>query len=107
MSKTRFVLASAVLALGSATAFAQTATPSADTREAVQEKRIQQGVDSGTLNAPEARRLNRQQGVVDNMQDRAKADGDVSAAERAKIHRAQKRTADNIRDQKHDRNTAR
>ena len=42
-------------------AFAQTATPGIDKRQANQEKRIEQGVKSGELNKKEAARLEKRQ----------------------------------------------
>ena len=56
------ILASAVAALAFALpAAAQTATPRVDQRQANQERRIDQGVQSGQLNAKEAARLDKGQ----------------------------------------------
>ena len=71
-----------ILALFAAVALpvsAQTATPRVDQRQANQEARIQQG---------------------------AKADGKVTARERAKLARAQDKQSRKIAKQKHDKQTA-
>jgi len=87
--------------------FAQTATPGIDQRQANQEQRIDQGIASGQLNQREANRLERGQQRVDNMENRAKADGVVTARERARIQHAQKVESKRIYRQKHDRQVRR
>ncbi|HQZ44798.1 MAG TPA: hypothetical protein PK042_01720 [Usitatibacteraceae bacterium] len=94
-----------------ATAFAlpvlaQTQTPRVDQRQANQEKRIEQGVKSGQLNAPEAARLEKGQAKVQKLEDKAKADGQVTKKERATLHHAQKKQSKRIAKQKHDRQKA-
>ena len=84
-------------------AFAQANTPGIDQRQANQERRIDQGVASGSLTPREANRLERGQQRVDNMENRAKSDGVVTARERARINRAQDVQSDRIYRQKHDR----
>ncbi len=84
-------------------AFAQANTPGIDQRQANQERRIDQGIASGSLTQREANRLERGQQRVDNMENRAKADGVVTRQERARINRAQDRQSDRIYAQKHDR----
>lgn len=84
-------------------AFAQTNTPRVDQRQANQERRIEQGVASGSLTPREANRLERGQQHVENMENRAKADGVVTPAERARLHQAQDVQSDRIYRQKHDR----
>jgi uncharacterized membrane protein YebE (DUF533 family) len=101
------VIAAAALAALSVGAFAQsTATPAADKRQANQEKRIEAGEKSGALNATEANRMQKQQNAVDKVEANAKADGVVTKGERAKIHKVQKKTSQDIYKQKHDANTA-
>jgi hypothetical protein len=78
-----------------------TNTPGIDKREARQERRIQQGVNSGELTAKETHRLDKQQQHIDNMENRAEADGSVTAKERARIHHAQDRASADIRRKKH------
>lgn len=84
-------------------AFAQANTPRVDQRQANQEQRIDQGVASGSLTQREANRLERGQQHVDNMENRAKADGVVTRAERARLHQAQDVQSARIYRQKHDR----
>lgn len=83
-------------------AFAQANTPGVDQRQANQERRIDQGVASGSLTPREARRLERGQRRVDNMENRAKADGVVTRQERARLHHAQDHQSARIYRQKHD-----
>lgn len=84
-------------------AFAQANTPGVDQRQANQERRIDQGVASGSLTQREANRLERGQNRVDNMENRAKADGVVTRQERARIHHTQDVQSNRIAQQKHDR----
>lgn len=84
-------------------AFAQANTPRVDQRQANQEQRIDQGVASGSLTQREANRLERGQQHVDNMENRAKADGVVTRGERARLHQAQDVQSARIYSQKHDR----
>ena len=86
-----------------AIAFAQANTPLVDQRQANQERRIDQGVASGSLTQREANRLDRGQDRVDNMENRAKSDGVVTRGERARMHQAQDRQSAGIYRQKHDR----
>ena len=100
--KTQMLLS--VLALAAAgTAYAQPATPRVDQREANQERRIQQGVNSGQLTQREANRLENQQQRVERAEDKAKADGQVTAKERARLHNMQDRASRDIAREKHDR----
>lgn len=68
-----------------------------------QEKRIQQGVESGQLTKKEAAYLQRGQEKVDNAQERAKADGKVTRKERKQINNIQDNQSRKIYKQKHDR----
>mgnify|MGYP001221528739 FL=1 len=84
-------------------AFAQANTPRVDQRQINQERRIDQGVASGSLTRYETYRLGRGQQHVANMESRAKADGVVTRQERAHLYRAQDRQSERIYAQKHDR----
>lgn len=84
-------------------AFAQANTPGIDQRQANQERRIDQGIASGSLTSREANRLERGQQHVDNMENRAKSDGVVTRQERARLNRAQNVQSERIYAQKHDR----
>jgi len=96
----------AALAIASLGAFAQDATPRVDQRQANQEKRIDQGIASGELTRREARRLEREQTVINKAENRAKADGTVTKRERVRLHRAQNHASRDIARQKHDRQAA-
>ncbi len=94
------VLASLAVALPAA---AQTDTPRIDKREANQQKRIDQGVQSGQLTPREAARLEKGEAKVEKMEAKAKADGTVTKGEKAAIHHAQDKQSRRIARQKHDR----
>lgn len=85
-------------------ALAQSAsTPVFDQRQANQEQRIQQGVQSGSLTQQEAARLERGQDRLQAKEDRVKADGVVTRQERAQLQHAENRQSARIYNQKHDR----
>jgi hypothetical protein len=88
-------------------AFAQANTPGIDQRQINQEQRIDQGVASGQLNQRETNRLERGQQRVDNMENRAKSDGVVTARERTRLQHAQNVESKRIYRQKHDRQVRR
>jgi hypothetical protein len=90
-------------ALLPALASAQPATPRVDQRQANQERRIEQGVQSGELTKREAARLERGQERVEKMEAKAKEDGTVTAEERKRLKRAQDRQSGAIYKEKHDR----
>jgi hypothetical protein len=97
----------AILAALSLPAFAQTtSTPRIDQRQQNQERRIDQGVQSGQLNQKEAARLEKGQARVQKMEDKAVADGKVTAKERRKIERAQDKQSRKIAREKHDKQVA-
>jgi hypothetical protein len=87
--------------------FAQTSsTPRIDQRQAEQQKRIDQGVNSGALNQRETARLEKGQAHVQNMENKAVADGKVTKKERVHIAKAQNKQSKKIYHEKHDRQTA-
>lgn len=95
------IFAAVALTLASAS-FAGNRTPGLDQREANQRARIHQGIRSGELTRPEARRLAAGQVHLRNAEARAKADGVVTAQERARLqHKADKQSR-RIYRQKHD-----
>ena len=98
----RIALAALIAAVGSS-AFAQASTPGVDQRQANQERRIEQGVNSGALTTREANRLEAGQARVDRIENRAKSDGVVTRRERARLHQAQDVQSTRIARQKHDR----
>ncbi|MBU1237604.1 MAG: hypothetical protein KJ634_03205 [Gammaproteobacteria bacterium] len=102
------LIAVAFAALVAVPAFADSAaTPGIDQRQANQERRIDQGVASGELNARETARLERGQQRVENMETRAKSDGVVTKGERARIQARQNLQSKRIVRQKHDPQKAR
>lgn len=101
MKKT-ILAAAAILVASSAPALAQHYYPgNSDRREYNQERRIHQGLRSGELTWGEARSLRRQQYRIDRYQDRAIADGYLSAREQRKLDRKQDRASDRIYRMKH------
>lgn len=74
-----------------------------DARQAEQDRRIEQGVQSGSLTAQEAARLEQGQAAVQRAENRALADGTVTRRERAHIENMQDRQSERIYRQKHDR----
>ena len=101
MKQILFAVSTLVLMTGMP--YAQAETPVIDQRQANQEQRIDKGIESGQLNEREAARLNKQQDHIDNMENKAKADGVVTKKERARIGVAQERASRNVAREKHDR----
>jgi uncharacterized membrane protein YebE (DUF533 family) len=101
----RTILTVSILAVTASVAVAQTDTPGIDARQANQERRIQQGVGSGQLTPNETYKLEQGQARVQNLESKAKADGVVTNAERARIQRAQDVQSQKIYNQKHDAQT--
>jgi hypothetical protein len=96
------LLAFAMLLATSAVSMAQTVTPRVDRRERHQQKRIRQGVRSGSLTKREALRLERQQAKTRAAEAVAKADGTVTHKERRNLRSRTRHTNRNIYRQKHD-----
>ncbi len=110
MMNLKTLAVTATLAISSLGAFAQVATapatPRVDQREVNQDKRIQQGVASGQLNAKETYRLEKEQAAINKAETKAKADGKVTKHERRKLHKMQDAASKDIHAQKHDAQTA-
>lgn len=68
------------------TAFAQSR---AEKRAKHQEDRIQQGIESGSVNEKEAERLQRGQERVQNAMEAAQSDGDISRQEKHHLNKMQ------------------
>ena len=64
------------------------ATPNFDQRQLNQEQRIQQGAQSGALTLKEITQLEQGQGRLQAKEDKAKADGKVTAKEREHLQDA-------------------
>jgi uncharacterized membrane protein YebE (DUF533 family) len=99
----RKILATAATCLIAGQALA--GTPVLHQREARQQARIAQGVRSGELTVPEARRLERGQVHLYRMEGAARADGVVTPHERARLERAADVQSRRIYVQKHDAQT--
>lgn len=97
-----FSLSLATALLVASSASAQTATPVVTDRQAHQSNRISQGVTSGELTAREAAGLRAQQRAIKAQKKQARADGLVTARERAQLHHSQNHASANIYKQKHD-----
>ena len=85
-----------------ATAPVLAGTPHYDARQQQQRDRIQQGVASGELTLRETRRLAAGQVHLNRVERRAKADGVVTAGERAHLRHEAKQQSHRIYRQKHD-----
>jgi len=81
--------------------------PAVRKREQLQQKRIDQGVQSGELNSREAGRLEREQARIKQDEERMKADGKLTPQERRKLNREQNRASRHIYKEKHDAQQAR
>jgi hypothetical protein len=90
-----------VAAAASVTSFAQTATPTVTERQTNEAARINQGGASGELTKPEARTLRTEQRGIAAEKRAFKADGKVTATERAQLHRDQKAASKRIYKKKH------
>lgn len=98
----------AVLLVGafSVSAFAQTATPNIEKRQANQQKRIANGAASGALTARETQNLEKREAKIEADKQAAKADGVVTKAERAKLQGEENRASAKIYNKKHNARTA-
>ena len=98
----KIFVAITVLLFAGSVSFAQTATPRVTKRQIHQQQRIRQGVKSGELTKPEARRLEVREAKIQRDKKAAKSDGVVTRGERAKLNREQNRASRRIYRQKHD-----
>jgi hypothetical protein len=74
-------------------------------RDVNQQVRIENGLQSGSLSAAEAARLETTQTRVDQVQTKAASDGKITAGERERIDTAQDRASEQIYTEKHDDKT--
>lgn len=100
--KTTFAIVLAAMIAGPA--FAQSTATPVD-RNVNQQKRIEQGLQSGQLNTREAGQLEHQETHVEKLESKAAADGTVSAREQQRINQAQDKVSKDIYAQKHDAQT--
>ena len=101
MNKTT-LLAGLGLALMVVAGSASAGTPRYDARQAHQQQRIVNGVKSGELTMRETRRLAAGQVHLNRVENRAKADGVVTARERAHMQHEENQQSRRIYRQKHD-----
>ena len=95
------------LILSTAPAFADTTnTPRIDQRQANQAQRIDQGVQSGALTPRETKTLDARESRIASNEAAAKADGNATPAERAKLRGEERRTSRAIGRKKHNARVA-
>jgi F0F1-type ATP synthase membrane subunit b/b' len=86
--------------------FAQTtATPNIDHRQENQQKRIAQGINSGSLTAQEASHLEKREAKIEADKQAAKADGKVTKHERQKLQHEEDNASKKIHAKKHNAKT--
>jgi len=103
MKKLVIISLLALLTVGtSMQAFAGTRDPGVNKQQYHQQARIKQGVKSGELTKKEAIKLETRQRKIARTERRMKSDGDLTAAERAKLDKMQDHQSKVIYNQKHD-----
>jgi hypothetical protein len=103
----KITIAGLLLAAAALPVAAQTpSTPRVDARQANQETRIQQGVNSGELTGKEAAKLEKGQAKVQKMENKAVSDGTVTPKESAKLEKAQDKQSKKIAKKKHNKKKA-
>ena len=100
------LLSAALLAAFVAPAFAQTATPVIHARQENQEKRIENGVNSGQMTAKETLNAEKRETKIQSDKQAAKADGVVTKAEKRKLNRELNKSSRKIHHAKHDAQTS-
>lgn len=93
--KKQLLLTSLLLTVASTGAFAQS-TAATVQRDVNQQTRIEQGLQSGSLNTKEAGRLEKEEGHVDRLQAKALRDGKLTPAERQRLDQAQDKVSRDI-----------
>ena len=76
-------------------------------RQANQQRRIHQGIRSGSLTPGEAARLKRQQFRTERLERRLRADGEFTCRDRARVHHRLNHSSRHIYRAKHNGRTAR
>lgn len=94
--KTRILVVSILVALGAASAFAQT-TAGTVQRDVNQQTRIENGLKDGSLSTKEAGRLEKEQSQIDRLQAKDLKDGKLSPKERAQLRIAQDKASHDIK----------
>jgi len=101
MRKSMFFAIAAMAALLTVSAYSQNKTPRVDTREARQQKRIEQGAKSGALTTGEVKTLERQESKIKSDEIMAKSDGKVTPAERKQLNKELNHESNRIYRKKH------
>jgi hypothetical protein len=94
--KTRILVVSILVALGTASAFAQT-TAGTVQRDVNQQTRIENGLKDGSLSTKEAGRLEKEQSQIERLQAKDLKDGKLSPNERAQLRKAQNNASHDIK----------
>ncbi len=94
--KTRMLVTALLVALGSASAFAQTPAATVQ-RDVNQQTRIESGLKDGSLSTKEAGRLEKEQSQIDRLQAKQLKDGTLTPRERVQLNRAQNRASQDIK----------
>jgi hypothetical protein len=97
---TKTVVAAISAALTSGFAYAQ-GTAATVERDAKQQQRIEQGLQSGQLTTKEAASLEKQEAKVETMQKNALKDGTLTPAEQARLDKARNKVSADIYKDKH------
>lgn len=84
---------------------AGTDSPAVDQRQVKQQKRIDQGVQSGQLTEKEAKKLDKQQDRIEKKEAKMKEDGKLTKKEREKLKKEQDKASKKIYKEKHDKQT--
>jgi hypothetical protein len=103
MNMAKLLVVAAIVCASAVCSYAQEKTPVVDQRQQNQAERIDQGIKSGQLTRREAARLRAQQRKIRADKAKAKADGNVTARERAKLRREQNRASRAIHRKKHNK----
>ena len=74
-----------------------------DNRQERQEKRIENGIENGTLTEAEAKKLKKQQGRIQKIEERAEADGTISKKEKKHMQHALNNANRDIKRKKHNK----
>ncbi len=98
---TAFGVSSATLLMATALYAGPTDDPGIRKREQTQQKRIEQGVESGQLTPKEAGRLENREAKIRQNEERMKADGKLTKRERRKLGRELNTTSKQIYKKKH------
>jgi hypothetical protein len=94
--KTRTLLATLLMVVGSVSVYAQATTQGTVQRDVNQQSRIENGLKDGSLNVKEAGRLEKEQAHIDRLQARDLKNGKLSPAERAQLSKAQDKASRDI-----------